>query len=171
MSSQIAEGGCEAGAAPMFRSLSMDGVFIDTENGRADPIGVLASFAGSILVVEALDRSMAETFTAGKDTAGDALAVKFVKMLAEGLRGVAVFFDARERRDEGLTTSSALVSVRMDLEIGDPAEGIEMTGIPEVGTLAVDLQVPRLATLVRETFRSTARAGRAHAGKTTQVQD
>jgi hypothetical protein len=55
VSSQIAEGGREAGAASMLRSLSMDGVFIDTENRRADAIGVLASFAGGILVVEALD--------------------------------------------------------------------------------------------------------------------
>jgi hypothetical protein len=91
---------------------------------------------------------MTEAFATGEDTAGDALAVKFVKMLAEGLRGVAVFFDARERRDEGLSTSPALVSVRMDLEIGDSSEGVEMAGLSQVRSLAVDLQVPGLATLV-----------------------
>ena len=82
-------------------------------------------------------------------------------MFTERFRGVIVWFDAGKWREERFATFFAMEAARVDDEAGSTTERIEMAHGAGIGSLAVDLQVPSLATLVRGTFRSTARAARS----------
>jgi hypothetical protein len=78
----------------------MDGVFIDTEHRRTDAIGTFPGFDLGVFVIEAFDRCGANAFSLGEDAACDAVTVILIDRLAEGFRGVAIAFDAWERRDK-----------------------------------------------------------------------
>ncbi len=91
--------------------------------------------------------------------------MKFIDIPAIGFGGMAVEFDARQRRDKGPLAPTTLKALGVNLEIDLPAKAIEVTHFSHVGPLAVDwqapcsrLQAPGLATLVGGAFRSTARA-------------
>ncbi len=58
----------------------------------------------------------------------------------------------------------------MNVEADLPSKGVEVADLADIGPLAVDLQVPGLATLVTGTFRSTARAGQARASRLVPSQ-
>lgn len=161
VSPEVAEGGGEACASPQLGSLSFDGVFINAEHGRTDAIEAFASFALGVFVVEAFDRSGADGLFSGENTSGNAIAVELINSAAIRLGGMPVFFDTGEWGDEGFTTKSAMVAICPDAKIDDASKGIEVAHTPAIRPLAVDLQVPGLATLAPRTFRSTARAGRA----------
>ena len=86
------------------------------------------------------------------------MAMEFVDVFTERFRGVVVWFDAGKWREERFATSFAMEAPSVDDELGGSVESIEMAHGSCIRPLAVDLQVPSLAPLVRGTFRSTARA-------------
>jgi hypothetical protein len=156
---QVAEG-CGEPCSPLVAGpFSVDGVFVDAEDGRADSVGVFPGFACGVFVVEAFDRGMADAFASGQNASGNAIAVTLVDGLSEGFGGLAIGFDAREFRKERPVTATAFKALGVDFEEDRPAEAVEVTHRAQVGALAVDLQAPGLATLVGGAFRSTARAG------------
>lgn len=97
---EIAESGGELGAPPMPSAFSLDGVFVDAEDRRANTVRAFSSFEFGVFVVEAFDGGGSDAFSVGEDATGDAIAVQFIDRPPEGLRGVAILFDARQRRDE-----------------------------------------------------------------------
>lgn len=159
MGAQVAEGGGELGCASMAGSFALDGVLVDTQHRRADPVGAFSGFACGVFVIEAFDRGRPDAFALGEDASWDAVAVTLVDVLPVGLGGVPVGFDAGERWDEGLAAAAALVATGVDLQVDVATEAVEVTHSPEIWPLAVDLQSPGLATLLRGSLRSTARAG------------
>jgi len=163
VSPKIAEGGCEAGSPVVAGSFSMDGVFVDTQDGRANAVRSFPGFELSVFVVDALDGGGAEFLVSGKNTACDSITVELVDVPTEGFGGVTVFFDTGQCRQKGFTALPALVAVSVNAETDFPSEGVEVADSSGIRPLAVDLQVPGLATLVTGTFRSTARAWRARA--------
>ena len=52
---QVAEGRGEPRHAPVTSSFSVDGVFVDAEDGRTDAVGTFSGFDLGVLVIEALD--------------------------------------------------------------------------------------------------------------------
>ena len=169
--SQVAEGGGELGCPSLAGALAMDGVLVDAEDGRADAVGTFSGFKFGVFVIDAFDGGRTEFFVAGDDAACNAIAVLLVDEATEGFGGVPVGFDAWERRNEGLPALSALIAVGVDLEVDVPAEAVEMTNGADIRPLAVDLQSPGLATLVRGSLPSTARAGRTCCVLSFEVQD
>jgi hypothetical protein len=168
---QVAEGGRELRSPSMSGALSMDGVFVDAEDRRADSIEAFPGFDLGVFMVEAFDGGGANAFAMREDAACDAVAVVLVDRLPEGFGGVAVSFDAGQWWDEGSPTATALVAAGVDAQVYGPAEGVEVTHVPEIGPLAVDLQSPGLATLVWGSLRSTARAIRARCLVPLQMHD
>ena len=81
------------------------------------------------------------------------MAMEFVDVFTEGFRGVVVWFDAGKWREERFATSFAMEAPSVDDELGGSVESIEMAHGSCIRPLAVDLQVPSLAPLVRGTFR------------------
>lgn len=169
--SQVAESGGELGSAPVAGPLSLDGVFIDAEDGRADAVGAFSGFDLGVFVIEAFDGGGTEFFIAGNDTSSDAVSMLFVDRATEGFGGMPVGFDAGEKREEGFAAPPALVAVSVDLEMRVSTEDVEVTHGADVWPLAVDLQSPGLATLLRGSFQSTARAVRASCRLPFQMQD
>ena len=168
---EITECGGELGSSSMTGALSMDGVFVDAEDGRADSIRTFPGFDLGVFVVEAFDGGGSEFFVVSEDAACDAVAVLLVDRLPKGFGGVAVSFDAGQWWDEGSPTVAALVAVGMYAQENGPAEGVEVTDVPEIRPLAVDLQSPGLATLVWGSLLSTARAVRTCCLIPLQVHD
>jgi len=171
MGPEVAEGGGEPGSPSVAGALSMDGVFVDTEHGRADAIGSFSGFTFGVFVVDAFDGGSPEFLVVGENAASDPVAMLFVDEATEGFGGVPVGLDAGERRKEGLAAPSALIPVGVDFEERVAAEDVEMTHAPGVRPLAVYLQSPGLATLVWGSLRSTARARRTSGLLPFQVQD
>ncbi len=68
---KVAEGRGEPRPAPVTSSFSVDGVFVDAEDGRADAVRAFPCFALGIFVVEPFDGSRAQSFALGEDATGD----------------------------------------------------------------------------------------------------
>lgn len=57
VSAQVAEGRGELRSSSEAGSFSVDGMFVDAEDGRTDAVGAFPCFARGVFVVEAFDRS------------------------------------------------------------------------------------------------------------------
>ena len=68
---KVAEGRGDPRPAPVTSSFSVDGVFVDAEDGRADAVRAFPCFALGIFVVEPFDGSRAQSFALGEDATGD----------------------------------------------------------------------------------------------------
>jgi len=97
---EVAEGRGEPGSPSMPGSFPVDGVFIDTEDGRTDAIGTFPGFLLGVFAVEAFDSSRADPFPMSEDAAGNTVAMALVDGLPKRFGGLAIGFDAGESRDK-----------------------------------------------------------------------
>ena len=74
--------------------LSMDGVFINPEDGRADSIEAFPSFALGVFVIEALNGGRAE------HAACDTIPMLLIDLATERFGRVSIGFYARQQRKE-----------------------------------------------------------------------
>lgn len=90
--------------------------------------------------------------------------MKFIDVPAIGFGGMAVEFDARQRRDKGPLAPTTLKALGVDLEIDLPAKAIEVTHFSHVGPLAVDWQAP--CSRLLDSLRSSAEPSGLQQGHT-----
>jgi hypothetical protein len=116
----------------------MEGVLINAEHHRTIQRETFTGFPRCKLGIDAGDGCGSDVFKPAHYGTGDALVVKSVEVLSEGLAGMTAREDARQRLNKGTHAGFTPEAAATDLQPGSATETLEMPDESRIGPLTLE---------------------------------